>query len=340
MSLIESGTCGALIGAILVLGSSTAFADVVYMKNGDRLTGDVEKIWNEEIFIEPEYGDTYAIELEYVSHVQTDEEFEVELREGRLISVIGRLGLDDKGRPAVIVDDGQTTYPLSKIDNMEKIEEFFDWGVRSDIAVNVASGNSNTKSGRFYAMGRIKLGEHRHLLELTSDGQRAEGVLTKDQKDVYYEDLWTFHDDWFVRGSLSWTRDPIRDLESRSQFYIGPGFHFWDDSDRTLNFSAGPNVLVENIGGEKRKSVAFQTIFRYEQRFLNDDLVLFHQFDAQRVIKGRANKILRSSTGLRWDLPRELYLNMQVNLALESNPAEGQANGDITYLIGVGLELD
>jgi hypothetical protein len=31
---------------------------------------------------------------------------------------------------------------------------------------------------------------------------------------------------------------------------------------------------------------------------------------------------------------------MQVNLALESNPAEGQANGDITYLIGVGLELD
>jgi putative salt-induced outer membrane protein YdiY len=265
----------------------------------------------------------------------------VEFREGRRTrSVVGRLGLDDSGRPAVIVDDGQTTYPLSKVDNMEEIEEFFDWGVRSDIAVNVASGNSNTTSGRFYAMGRIKLGEHRHLLELTSDGQSADGELTKDQKDVYYEDLWTFHDDWFFRGSLSWTRDPIRDLESRSQLYIGPGFHFWDDSDRTLNFSVGPNILVEDIGGEKEQSVAIQTIFRYEQQFMNDDLVLFHQFDAQRIIKGRENRILTSSTGLRWDLPRDLYLKMQVDLALESNPAEGRANEDITYLVGMGLELD
>jgi putative salt-induced outer membrane protein YdiY len=223
---------------------------------------------------------------------------------------------------------------------MLEIEEFFDWEVRSDISVNVAAGNSNTKSGRFYAMGKIKLGEHRHRLELTRDGQRAEGQLTKDQTDVYYEDLWTFHEDWFFRGSLSWTRDPIRDLESRSQFYIGPGYHFWDDSKRTLNLSVGPNLLVEDIGAEKRKSMSIQTVFRYEQRFLDDDLVLFQQTDLQRVVKGRFNKIFRSSTGLRWELPRDIYMNLQVDFDYESNPAEGRQKEDLTYLVGVGLELD
>ena len=181
--------------------------------------------------------------------------------------------------------------------------------------MNAVTHNSNTdtQSGRFYAMGKIKLGEHRHRLEFTRDGSAADGETTKDQTDIYYEDLWTFRDDWFMRGSITWTRDPIRDLESRSQFYLGPGYHFWDDSKRTLNISLGPNLLVESIGGEDEESVSVQTVFRYEQRFLDDDLVLFQQTDLQRVVSGRENKILNTSTGFRWELPRDIYMNIQVD---------------------------
>jgi putative salt-induced outer membrane protein YdiY len=328
-------------GLTWVLAANGYSADFVVMKNGDRITGEIEKIWNGEIFIEPEYGDTYAIEIEYVAHVQTDEEFEVEFREGRRIRmVLGKLGLDDSGRPAVIVDDGQATYPLSKVDNMLEVEEFFDWEVRSDISVNVASGNSDTNSARLYAMGAMKLGEHRHRFEFTRDGASAEGETTKDQTSVYYEDLWTFRDDWFVRGSITWTRDPIRDLASRSEFYLGPGFHFWDDSKRTMNVSVGPNFLVEDIGGEEEQSLAGQIVFRYEQRFLDDDLVIFQQTDYQRVFTGRENKILNTSTGIRWELPRDVYINLQVDFDYETNPAEERVSEDVTYLVGVGIELD
>jgi putative salt-induced outer membrane protein YdiY len=310
------------------------------MKNGDRITGEIEKIWNGEVFIEPEYGDTYAIEMEYVAYVHTDEDFEVEFREGRRISsVIGRLGLDEESLPSVITEDG-AYYPLAKVDNVLEVEDFFDWDVRSDISVNVASGNTNTNSGRFYALGRVKLGEHRHRLELIRDGAEAEGETTKDQTQINYEDMWTFSDDWFVRGALSWTRDPIRELDRRSQLFLGPGYHFYNDSKRTLNVSLGPNYLVEDIGGEKEKSVAVQVVFRYEQRFLDDDLVVFQQTDYQSIVSGRKNKILNTSTGLRWDLPRDVYVNLQVDYDYETNPAEGRQGEDITYLVGVGIELD
>ncbi len=321
--------------------AALAATDFVIMKNGDRITGEVEKIWNEEVFIEPEYGDTYAIELEYVAYIHTDEEFEVEFLRGRRTeTVLGRLDLGDDGQPVVIVDDGAATYPLRDVDNMLEVEDFFDWEVRSDISVNVASGNTNTTSGRFYAMGTIKLGEHKHKLELTRDGASTEGDVTKDQSEVYYEDLWTFRDDWFMRGSVTWTQDPIRDLDSRSEFYLGPGFHFWDDSKRTLNISVGPNLLVENIGGDEDESVSVQTVFRYEQYFLDDDLVLFQETDVQRVVSGRENKILNTSTGFRWELPRDIYMNIQVDFDYESNPADGRQKEDVTYLVGVGMELD
>lgn len=329
------------VALVTSFASSAHAQDFVVMKNGDRISGQVEKIWNGEVFIEPEYGDTYAIEMEYVAYVHTDEEFEVDIRRGRRItSVIGRLGLDDSGRPAVIVEDGQDAYPLSGIDNMLEIEDFFDWEIRSDISVNVAAGNTDTNSGRFYAMGKMKLGEHRHKLEITRDGAKADGEVTKDQTNVYYEDEWTFHDDWFVRGSATWTRDPAKELDSRSQFFVGPGYHIFDDSKRTLNISVGPNLLVEDIGGEKRESVAIQTGFRYEQRFLDDDLVVFQETDYQRIVSGRQNKILGTSTGLRWDLPRDVYVNLQVDFDHETNPAEGRQKEDVTYLVGVGIELD
>ncbi len=315
--------------------------DYVIMKNGDRITGEVEKIWNGEVFIEPEYGDTYAIELDYVAYIHTENPYEVEFRRGRRTEmIVGRLDLGEDGRPVVIAEDTGRTYPLSNIDNMLEIEEFFDWEVRSDISVNVATGNTNTNSARFYALGTVKLGEHNHKLELTRDSALADGETTKDQTNVYYEDLWTFSNDWFVRGSVTWTRDPIRDLDSRSQFYLGPGIHIWDDSKRTLNFSAGPNLLVESISGENDQSVSVQAVFRYEQRFLDDDLVLFQQTDVQRVVSGRENRILNTSTGLRWELPRDIYVNLQLDFDYESNPADGRQKEDVTYLVGVGIELD
>ncbi|MGE0625839.1 MAG: DUF481 domain-containing protein [Pseudomonadales bacterium] len=316
-------------------------ADFVVMKNGDRITGEIEKIWNGEVFIEPEYGDTYAVEMEHVAYIHTDEPFEVEFRRGRHTeTVLGRLDLDGQGRPVVQVEDSETTYPVSQIDNMLEVEDFFDWGVRSDISVNVSTGNSQTSNGRVFIHGDMKLGEHRHVLEYTRDASKADGSVTKNQTEVYYEDMWTFREEWFVRGSVTWTRDPVKDLDSRSQFFAGPGYHIFDDSKRTLNLSFGPNLLVEEISGEHDESLSVLGSIRYEQKFFDDDLVLFQQTDYQAVVEGRKNKILSTKTGMRLDLPKDMYVNLEIDYDHESDPAEGRQQDDVTYLVGFGIDLD
>jgi putative salt-induced outer membrane protein YdiY len=326
---------------LCLLGSAAAYAeDFVLMKNGDRLTGEIKKIWNGEVFIDPAYGDEYAIELEYVAYVHTDEDFEVTVRRGRRTeTLIGRLDIDDQQNPVMLAADGRSL-PLREIDNMVEIEDYFDWKVRSDVSANISTGNTDTSSTRLNSVVEVKVGEHRHSLEFTRDEQRTDGDLTKDQYQILYQDTWTFTDDWFVRGSVNWSRDPIRDLTNRTRLFVGPGYHFWDDSKRTLNLSIGPDYMIEEIGIEKDKSLAAQVTLRYEQKFLRDDLVVYFNNDLSRIITGRKNRILDSKLGVRYNITDDFYVNMEVDRSYESNPADSQLKEDITYILGVGLELD
>ncbi|HSG88102.1 MAG TPA: DUF481 domain-containing protein [Pseudomonadales bacterium] len=329
---------------LLILGCLTASLvhgeDYVVMKNGDRITGELKKIWNEEVFIEPAYGDEYAIELDAVAYVHSDEPFEVAYRVGRRTeSLVGHLAVDADKRPIVVADDGRSM-PLRAIDNLTEVEDYRDWSVRTDLSANLSRGNTDTSNARVYAIGDLKLGEHRHRLELTQDTQRTEGTSTKEQTEVAYQDMWTFTDDWFVRGAVNWTRDPIRELDARTRVSLGPGYHFWDDSKRTLNLSISPNWVVENIDGSRDESLAVQAALRYEQKFMRDELILFLNADFSRVVDGRDNETFESTVGFRFDVTDDIYLNMQIEQNHESNPASAISRSDVTYLIGAGMELD
>jgi len=327
--------------ALAAFGSPTFAVEFVLLKNGDRVTGDVKRIWNGDVFVEPAYGDEYAIDLDYVEYVQTDENMEVDVRIGRRIEkVIGRLGITESGDSGVIADTGELLYPLVLVDNMQEIEDFFDWEVRSDLSVNVSEGNTETSSSRLGIYGSVTLGNHHYELNASRDEQRTDNELTKDQTQISLQDTWTFTDKFFVRGSLSWNSDPIRQLERRTRIFVGPGYHFFDDSKRTLNTSIGPEWVDENIGGEIDSSAAIKVTLDYEQHFREDDLVAFSNTSYTRIFEGRRNRLYSLTAGFRYDITDDIYANLQGTYDYESNPAVDQGNEDITYLIGIGIELD
>jgi putative salt-induced outer membrane protein YdiY len=311
------------------------------MKNGDRISGEVKQIWNGEVFIEPEYGDEYAVEMEYVAYVETAEPFEVDIRIGQRIEpVVGRLGRSEDGKAAVLDESGKPVYPQSMIDNVLEIDDFFDWGFRTDFSVNVSEGNTETSSSRLNVFGDLTVGKHFHELLLSRDEQRVNNNLEKDQSQVAYRDTWTYSDRWFVRGGASWTRDPIRDLDQRTRVFVGPGYHIFDDSKRRLNVSLGPELFNEEIAGVTERSRGIKVMLDYQQLFMKDDLVVYYSTDFTRVYDGRRNKIFEIDLGFRFDVTDDIYVNLSGTYDYESNPAEGQKNEDITYLVGVGIELD
>jgi hypothetical protein len=55
-----------------------AFGDVLFLKNGDQITGTIKRIWDQEITIEPEYADEFQVDLPMVERIESDRDFEIE----------------------------------------------------------------------------------------------------------------------------------------------------------------------------------------------------------------------------------------------------------------------
>jgi hypothetical protein len=120
----------------------------------------------------------------------------------------------------------------------------------------------------------------------------------------------------------------------------GIGYQFFDDAYRNFEISLSASGVIEEIGGEQSESFAPRWSLRYRREILDGDFEFFHNHDLSTYLSGRDNNVVQTSTGIRWDVWGDLYLNAQFDWNWESDPAAGNENEDITYVLGVGVEFD
>src|SRR6056297_3720130 len=87
---------------LFLLAARAASADVVWMTNGDRITGDIKRVWDNELFLETPYADEFPIALDAVARIESDDPFEIELRDHSEIT--GRFGVDESGAMVLITE--------------------------------------------------------------------------------------------------------------------------------------------------------------------------------------------------------------------------------------------
>ena len=159
---------------LLIPGS--AFADVLFMKNGDRITGDIKRVWDDELYIESDYADEFPVALEAIARIESDEDFEIELRDHSEIT--GRFASDPSGEMVLITDEASLPFTPMAIEELNELDDEVNWDARSDFSVNATRGNANTSDFLWQAAGGVKMGDHRHRLGLRFD--------YKEQEDITY----------------------------------------------------------------------------------------------------------------------------------------------------------
>ena len=90
------------------LASGTALADQLVMKNGDRITGDIKRVWDDELYIDSDYADEFPVALDAIDRIESDEDFEIELRDHSEIT--GRFASDLSGAMVLITDEGSRPF--------------------------------------------------------------------------------------------------------------------------------------------------------------------------------------------------------------------------------------
>ena len=322
-----------------VVGPATWAQDILVLKNGDRITGEIKQIWDGEITIEPEYSDEFNVDVPAVEHIISEREFEIEFEDGREI-VATMPGADAEGNQILESDDETLAVPVAALFELDEPEDYYDWDSHVDFTADLNKGNTDTFDTQLRADGMYKHGDHRHRGEITFLRKEVSSVPTQERDLYTYSYNWLFRDPWFLAGGATYESDPIAELDGRTTISAGLGRDIWDSARRTLNFSLSAGYQNEKLAMVTRDNAVASWVLRFSYDLFGDDMEVFHNHTIMTNVSGRTNTKYDTSTGLRYEITDLLYANVTLNADYETDPADGVENEDIAFLVGVGLEFE
>jgi putative salt-induced outer membrane protein YdiY len=324
---------------LLVLSLSLSVsADVIVLKNGDRITGEITAVWDDEIRIEPAYADEFGVDLAEVLSVDTDKQLDVELDDGREGNY-QFTGTNEKGDAILKSEDTEIVVSLGELKKVAEIEDYYEWESKVDLNQSVSRGNTDSDAANLNGSLQFKWGDHRTIFDLTSLRENTDGEKIKELDRLNLTYNWTFSGPWFLGANASYERDPIALLDQRLSVNPAIGYDFWDDPGRTLNVQLGAGYQNEEIDGLTESGSVVDWRLRYAQDLLGGDMELFHNHQIYKSQSGRENLAFISITGIRYDITDDIYLNVQLNYDYDSEPAAGTESVNLTYMFGAGLKL-
>lgn len=326
-----------LLGCCLIWVAATAKADQVTMKNGDVITGTVNRIAENKVWIQPTYADEFGVALAEVEKLDADLVFEVELAEKQ--KVTGQFQSSADGQQQLLVDGVAQAVDITTVAQAVVPDPYYTRSSRVELAATYNSGNTDSQNSLIYADTRIKLGEHRHYADISFRREETDNVQTKEQDLFNYNYNWLFNEPWFVGGSFTYESDPIKELDHRYTAGLLFGRDIFNDAGRFLSVSLGAGWSDEELlGVSDSGGVGLWKLF-YTHDLVDGKIALYHDHNITYQFYGSNNMIFKSNTGLRYDVIKDIYLTTGLRYDYETEPAPGASKDDLTFAVGVGASF-
>ncbi|HWY55558.1 MAG TPA: DUF481 domain-containing protein [Terriglobales bacterium] len=240
---------------------STVFADQVVLKNGDRLTGTITKSDDKTLLIKTEFAGEVTVQWPAVQEVTSTQPLHVTTANGKTLAgpvttADGSLAVSTTTSGTVTVaksdvtalrsDAEQTAYEKSLHPGLTQ-----GWVGAANIGFALTAGNSETKSLAVAFTGdRKTLGDEISLYENTvyttndAPGASPSTTANTNQGGARYSRNFTPRLFGFVGADFQ--TNALQDLNLRSIFGGGLGYHVIKTDRTTLDFLVGPNYTRED----------------------------------------------------------------------------------------------
>ena len=326
-----------LIFVLLFGWSIRSFADVVFLGNGDRISGTIKEIWGDILIIEPEYSDPIELDRALVVGIESDRELAIELDGSKETPYLMSRSLK-KGRVVLDAEDTKFDVELDSIKRAEEIKDF-DWNIKFDLGSTFSRGNTDSQTTNLQWDGNLIIKDHRIKSDLFISREEVAGEKTKAKDRINLGYNYFFVDQWFLAVNLAAERDPIASLNSRYSLSPAIGYDFLDDPDRYLHVQLGAGYSSERSNNLTSTSTTIDWKLNFYWELLSGDLQFFHDQNLLKNLEGRKNLVFYSQTGFRYEINEDIYLNFQANYDYDSQPAGNAEEKDLTFIIGAGINL-
>lgn len=330
-----------LVAAFLLLVPGTVLADTVYLKNGDRISGKVQRLGDTKLEVETPYAGTVKIDRADIVSIETEAEVDVMLEGGSVSKArlerapAGGVTLQhagDAATAAVPVDKLAYINPSAKESGIG-----VDWSGRVTLGATDTSGNTETRDAYVEAGLKARAKGWRWTSNGRANYSESSGVQTTGNwlADTRFD--WLFRERQYLYGRASIQRDTFSGIELRWTVGAGYGYKFIESDRTNLELRAGlDHVSTERVVPPDQDYLALGWGIDFDHWFVQDRLQFFFGQEGFADPRGDEGVVIRSQTGLRAPIIDDLTANLQVNLDYNSDPGPGFKTTDRTYIVGLG----
>ena len=287
-----------VLPVVLILWCSSLFADQIVLKNGDRLTGSIEKSDDKELAIKTEFAGEVKVQWSAIQEIKSDQPLHVSLKGGQ--NVVGPVSTNDgkievatktagtveaPKESVVLIRSGSEQAAWEKLQHPGLLQGW-DGGV--NVGFGLTAGNSETKNLALAFTG-IRTGLHDKLSLYTASVYSNNGLApaatrvtaNTNKGGVRYD-----HDitpRMFAFVNADFFTDALQDLNLRSVFGGGLGWHVIKNANTTLDLLGGIAYTRENY---TQPAPLPHLIHSFAAAQIGDELL--HKISKSTVITQRA----------------------------------------------------
>ena len=316
---------------------TSAWADEVYLLNGDRLTGTIVKMEENVLTLQTDYGGEIKIEWGKVQRLSSDVPLKI-MVPGESHDPIRRFlnGAQTIQEVRELSPDGPV--PLTEITaiNLEPIQLT---GTLT-IGGNNTSGNSNAKA--FNGAARFMLSAYRQrlLFEGKYNYGAAGDQVTARNSLASLKHNYFISKEVFIETFGMLEQDTLQNLQLRSTIGSGLGYQFLETARTTLSLSIGLAHVSEHFtNSPTNQTPSARWSLRWEHGLWPDRVKLFHRHEGfYDINEGNAFRF-NADQGVRITVYKQIFFNVEYDFRLNTQPAPGRKKTDEAIIFGVGYEL-
>ena len=334
------------LGVLAVCGS-IATADMVALKNGDRVTGQIQSLADGKLHMKSDTMGDIAIDLAKVMTFSTDEPIVLVFKDGTVVHqqvAAAHDGMVAVQAGGLIAPQNFALADLAAVNPPEKPK--VKWTGHLTFGATKTTGNSRgtTASGdttleRRSEDDRITVNAY-YLYAESEDPSTDIKSTTTDKWFVEVAYDYFVSKKLFVLADVNYMKNRIANLDGRAIGTLGMGYQWVESKKMNFNTNLSLGGMHESYSHPDRNNntVVGQVSWHFD-RALTDTLTFVHDFRINPDLETLSNYKLETSAELRAALYKAIFASFKVLIDYDSNPAAGQERTDTAYILGVGVNF-
>jgi len=341
-----------LLTSCLLAGPGLAAAgDVVTLKNGSTVYGEILDMIQGKVRVKTSFGteETISIKWAEVAQITTDHPLPVRLQDGTVL--VGTLVESEKGMLKVKMDPLGALVPVpfemvAAVNPPAKPPV----DIQGNITLGIAGASGNSELKNISALGDVVARSEQLRLTLIGRyvyGESNSQVAVRNSRGTVKVDFFTTKRAYLFTSAY-FEQDTFQDLNLRTALGAGTGYQFIDKGDYKDLYKSGMQLYGE-VGlayfnedfkiKPDQTSTRLRTSVRWDWPIITDKIVVYHYDEFFPSLDNIQDFYLTTDQGFILQIIRDFVMKLQVTYRYNNKPPPGIQSSDTIYLITFGYSI-